>query len=130
MSSEFINNDQEDSIFPGTILLHSGQYFSVFKVRIGIKWYIRKQLKIPFKDSPFYRGILSKEFEIGQQLEHPNLVKYINYGTDEEGEFILMEYIDGESLSTVIANIRDVIVIKSIVEQVTCAKILKAPSNA
>ncbi len=100
---------------PGKILLHTGQYFSVFKVRIGIKWYIRKQLNTPFKDSPLYQGVLSKEFEIGQQLEHPNLVKYLNYGTDEEGEFILTEYIDGDTLSAVIASNKDIISGKSLI---------------
>jgi serine/threonine protein kinase len=104
LSSEFINNEHEDNLVPGKILLHTGQYFSVFKVRIGIKWYVRKQLNTSFKDSPLYRGILSKEFEIGQQLEHHNLVKYLNYGTDEEGEFILTEFIDGETLSALIAD--------------------------
>ena len=50
-----------------------------------------------------------KEFEIGQQLEHPNLVKYLNYGTDEEGEFVLTEYVDGDTLNTVIAKTKDFI---------------------
>ena len=43
---------------------------------------------------------MRKEFETGYQLEHPNLVRYISLDDD----YILMEYVDGETLSTRLAT--------------------------
>lgn len=45
------------------------------------------------------RKALRKEFETGYRLEHPNLVRYISLTDDG----ILMEYVDGETLSQRIA---------------------------
>jgi len=41
---------------------------------------------------------------LGIELEHPNIVRYFDYGEDEKGPFIKMDYVDGESLDEFVAT--------------------------
>lgn len=69
------------------------------------KRYMLKCLKTDFLYTPVYRQALTKEFEIGLQLEHPNICRTI--GMEEVsnlGATIVMEYIDGDTLQTLIAK--------------------------
>jgi serine/threonine protein kinase len=43
-----------------------------------------------------------KEVEIWKKFDHPNIVKYYNHFEADHKLFIIMEYIDGEDLSTLI----------------------------
>ena len=43
-------------------------------------------------------NLFQKEFTLGIELEHPNIVRYFDYGEDEKGPFIKMDYVDGEDL--------------------------------
>ncbi len=64
-------------------------------VRYG-KRYMLKCLKPDFAFTPVYRQALMKEFEIGLQLDHPNICRTISMEPVEElGECIVMEYVDG-----------------------------------
>lgn len=63
------------------------------------KRYVLKCLKPDFMFMPVYRMALSKEFEIGLQLDHPNICRTISMeNLPELGETIVMEYIDGKTL--------------------------------
>lgn len=67
------------------------------------KRYMLKCLKADFLYTPIYRQALSKEFEIGQQLEHPFICRTI--GMEEIaplGTTIVMEYVDGDNLQSLI----------------------------
>lgn len=67
------------------------------------KRYMLKCLKSDFLYTPVYRQALTKEFEIGLQLEHPNICRTI--GMEDVGYLgttIVMEYIDGDSLQELI----------------------------
>ena len=67
------------------------------------KRYMLKCLKTDFLYTPIYRQALTKEFEIGLQLEHPNICRTI--GMEEVpnlGTTIVMEYIDGDTLQALI----------------------------
>jgi len=69
------------------------------------KRYMLKCLKTDFLYTPVYRQALTKEFEIGLQLEHPNICRTI--GLEEVpnlGTTIVMEYIDGDTLQALIAK--------------------------
>src|SRR5262249_47413912 len=44
------------------------------------------------------QGRFTREIAIIKQLDHPNIVKYINSGKYHKSPFIIMEFIDGESL--------------------------------
>lgn len=73
-------------------------------VRYG-KRYMLKCLKPDFAFTPVYRQALMKEFEIGLQLDHPNICRTISMEPVEElGECIVMEYVDGENLETAVAS--------------------------
>lgn len=49
-----------------------------------------------------YRNLFKKEYEIGSSIPHPNLTEYISLNEDENGYYILMEYICGKTLDNVI----------------------------
>ena len=73
-------------------------------VRYG-KRYMLKCLKPDFAFTPVYRQALMKEFEIGLQLDHPNICRTISMEPVEElGECIVMEYVDGENLETAVTS--------------------------
>lgn len=69
------------------------------------KQYILKGLKTDYQYTPVYRQALTKEFEIGLQLDHPNICRTIGmelvhgYGT-----MIVMEHIDGDTLQDIIRH--------------------------
>lgn len=67
------------------------------------KRYMLKCLKNDFLYTPVYRQALTKEFEIGLQLEHPNICHTIGLEEVENlGTTIVMEYIDGDTLQQLI----------------------------
>lgn len=71
-------------------------------VRYG-KRFILKCLKEDFKYNPVYRTALSKEFEIGISLDHPNIRNTVGFEEiDGLGPAIILEYVDGDSLETLI----------------------------
>jgi serine/threonine-protein kinase len=45
-----------------------------------------------------------QEAQSAASLNHPNIVNVFDYGTDEAGPFIVMELVDGEDLSSVLAE--------------------------
>lgn len=67
------------------------------------KRFMLKCLKNDFLYTPIYRQALAKEFEIGQQLEHPNICRTIDLEkVDNLGTVVVMEYIDGYNLEQLI----------------------------
>lgn len=67
------------------------------------KRYMLKCLKKDFLYTPVYQQALTKEFEIGLQLEHPNICRTLGIEQIPElGTTIVMEYIDGDTLQSLI----------------------------
>ena len=63
--------------------------------RFGRK-YILKALAEPYRQSTPHVELLHKEFSIGVSLDHPNIVRLLDFGhMDSIGWYIQMEYIDG-----------------------------------
>ena len=61
---------------------------------------ILKGLKPEFKNERFYQDLLKKEFEISRSLDHPNIVKTIDFqNIPILGDCIVMEYIEGLTLT-------------------------------
>ena len=61
---------------------------------------ILKGLKHEFKNERFYQDLLKKEFEISRSLDHPNIVKTIDFqNIPNLGDCIVMEYIEGLTLT-------------------------------
>lgn len=67
-------------------------------IRFGRK-YILKALSEPYRQSTPHVELLRKEFSIGVGLDHPNIVRLLDFGhMDSIGWYIQMEYIDGITL--------------------------------
>jgi len=76
----------------------------VYKIRINDKWLLLKRIHPDFRTHPLYTAALEKEFDIGFNLDHPHIVKYLNKGRDSEGLYLIAEYIDGASLRAIISQ--------------------------
>lgn len=72
-----------------------GATCDTFCVKLYGKLHFLKRLKPQYANDIRYQEAFRKEFETGYRLEHPHLVRYISLSDDG----ILMEYVDGETLS-------------------------------
>lgn len=71
------------------------------------KRYVLKCLKPDYLFTPVYQQALTKEFEIGLQLEHPHICRTLALERlAGMGSTIVMEYVDGDSLETLIKEKR------------------------
>lgn len=77
----------------------------VYKTRILGKWLFVKELKLELRQDSRLEAAFLKEMEIGYQLEHPGLPRYVlTKGVLPEGRYVAMEYIDGETLEEFVKN--------------------------
>lgn len=99
--SEFTTQSLADS---AEVLLGSGGTADCYKRIIGNRAYCIKRPKATWRQSEDYMNLFRKEFELGIELEHPNIVRYFDYGEDKKGPFIKMDYVDGDNLDTFVAT--------------------------
>ena len=67
------------------------------------KLHILKSLQPFYSSQEFYKQLLLKEFNIGYQLDHPNIRHTLGWEkNDLLGNYIVLEYIDGIPLTTFI----------------------------
>lgn len=67
--------------------------------RFGRK-YVLKALAEPYRESTPHIELLRKEFSIGVTVDHPNIVRLLDFGhMNSIGWYIQMEYIDGITLN-------------------------------
>jgi serine/threonine protein kinase len=97
-SSEFTSNKVQPQ--SKEVLIGQGGACDLYRIMIHNKFHVVKRLKTENRDSPNYIEALRNEFEIGFQLDHPNIVRYLKY--EEDPQNILIEFIDGVTLSDVI----------------------------
>ncbi|MBI2279153.1 MAG: serine/threonine protein kinase [Bacteroidetes bacterium] len=98
--SEFTSNKSESPSSP--VLIGHGGTCELYRIMIHNKFHVLKRHKKENTQSPQYIESLNREFAIGFQLDHPNIVRYLKYGIDDDGQFILLEFIDGASITEVI----------------------------
>lgn len=100
-----------------------GGHTRLFSAERYGKRYMLKCLKPDFLYTPVYRQALSKEFEIGLRLDHPNICRTIGLEEVEGlGAAIIMEYVDGETLADILASRRlDAPMAYKIVKQLVAA---------
>lgn len=77
-----------------------GATCDTFHIKLYGKLHFLKRLKAEYANDIRYQEAFRKEFETEYRLEHPHLVRYISFSDDG----ILMEYVDGETLSERLAT--------------------------
>ena len=110
--SQTLHNDSDEgfylsSEFRDLTPIHESEHghSRVFRAQRMGKWHVLKCLKPQFADCPDYRALLRKEFELGYNLNHPNIVRTI--GMEEVkglGVCIVMEYVEGTTLDDFLAS--------------------------
>jgi len=90
----------------------------VYKIRIKDRWLLLKRIAEKYRNNPLYIAALKKEFNIGFSLDHPNIVKYLNKGSDKDGLYLLAEYIDGVTLRSLIEKNAHGISDKKLIEKI------------
>ena len=92
------------------------------KARRQGKWFILKGLIPEYRDQQAYIELLKKEFDLGIQLDHPNIVKILAKEMNSEiGPCIVMEYVDGVTLDEFLAGKPSLAARKKVVEQLVDA---------
>ncbi len=101
-SSGFViqeNNSEMISSFHSIKEIETKGYSSLYIATHLGKKHILKGLKQEFKNEKFYQDLLRKEFEISHSLNHPNIVKTIDFqNIPNIGDCIVMEYVEGVTL--------------------------------
>ena len=109
--SDFINPAQHNQ---DEVLFDSGGTCDCYRLVKDNRVYCVKRPKKDMRFSKAYMNLFRKEYELGIELEHPNIVRYLAYDEDESGPFIRMDYIDGDSLELLWHSILTISKIKDI----------------
>ena len=75
-----------------------------FLVKLFGKLYFLNRLRSELATDPRYLAAFQKEFEIGCSLEHPNLARYSSLDYDDQGVYMLIDYIEGSTVSEALTN--------------------------
>ena len=101
-SSGFViqeNNSEMTPSFHSIKEIETKGYSCLYTATKFGKKVILKGLKPEFKKERFYQDLLKKEFEISYFLDHPNIVKIIDFQNILNiGDCIVMEYVEGVTL--------------------------------
>ena len=77
----------------------------LYRARRFGRYYVLKGLALELRDDPASREYLSKEYQIGVQFDHPNIVRVNSLeGDPKAGLCIVMEYVDGQNLDQWLAS--------------------------
>ena len=86
-------------VFTSYSELPSEGFNLLFKAQRYGKWFVLKGLKPEYQRKEVYTRLLTKEFELGVQMDHPNIARTFSTETDPiVGPCIVMEYVDGCTL--------------------------------
>ncbi|MBC7172214.1 MAG: serine/threonine protein kinase, partial [Polyangiaceae bacterium] len=66
------------------------------------KLMVVKELREHFAEQPAFRNMFLEEARLAARLQHPNIVQTVEVGEDDGRYFLVMEYLDGQSLQAVI----------------------------
>ena len=78
----------------------------LFKAQRYGKWFVLKGLKPEFQGKAVYNELLTKEFELGVQMDHPNIARVFSWEACDSvaGPCLVMEYVDGCTLKDFLAQ--------------------------
>lgn len=86
-------------VFTSHSEIPSNGFNRLYKAQRYGKWFILKGLKSEHRHQEVYLGLLTKEFELGVRMNHPNIVHTFSKENDPvAGPCIVMEYVDGLTL--------------------------------
>ncbi len=92
-------------VFTSYAEIPSNGFNRLFKAQRYGKWFVLKGLKPEFQRKEVYASLLTKEFELGVQLDHPNIAHSFSKEHDPVvGPCIVMEYVDGCTLKEFLAE--------------------------
>jgi serine/threonine protein kinase len=78
-------------------------YLAVAKGGQGFrKLVVVKKVRTPLSDDPELLRMFEQEARLAARLNHPNIVQTLDFGEHQGGHAIVMEYLEGQSLSTVV----------------------------
>jgi serine/threonine protein kinase len=69
-----------------------------------LRWCARKRLHEQFRNDPAFRSMFMDEARLAGLVHHPNAVGVLDVGEDDDGPFLLMDFVEGVSLSRLIAD--------------------------
>ncbi|MEM9072598.1 MAG: serine/threonine-protein kinase [Myxococcota bacterium] len=65
-----------------------------------------KRLRESYRDDSDFRAMFLDEARIAGFLRHPKVVSVVDVGEDDDGPFLVLEYVSGVSLSELISRVR------------------------
>lgn len=112
-----LSSDFSDVWSEPELLSAEGHNALYVATRFGRK-YVLKALSEPYRESTPHIELLRKEFSIGVGVDHPNIVRLLDFGhMDSIGWYIRMEYIDGITLEPFLETKPSAAIRRSIIEQ-------------
>lgn len=69
-----------------------------------LRWCARKRLHEQFRSDASFRSMFMDEARLAGLVRHPNAVGVLDVGEDQDGPFLIMDFVEGVSLSRVIAE--------------------------
>jgi tRNA A-37 threonylcarbamoyl transferase component Bud32 len=109
-------------VFIAYVEIPSGGFNRLYKAKRYGKWFVLKGLKSEFQRKAVYNELLTKEFELGVQMDHPNIAHTFSFETDPvAGPCIVMEYVDGCTLKEFLAQKPSAAVRRKITKEVLSA---------
>jgi len=75
-----------------------------YKIKVYDRWQFMKRLHPDLENNSRYVSLFTKEFMVGSRLSHPNLVRYNEMETTNEGVFMLLDFVEGCTLAKILNN--------------------------
>lgn len=97
----------EESMPEDVRLLGSSEvgYSEIYRAKIDGKFVVLKSLKPELRGISMYEHLLHKEYEIGYDLDHPNICQIQRFGKFIGlGNCIVMQWIDGVTLRSMLGH--------------------------
>lgn len=79
------------------VVRHDGQFRRLYAL---------KRLHTQYRNDEAFRAMFLDEARIAGLLRHPNAVSVLDVGEDDHGPFLVMDYVDGIPLSSILRRVR------------------------
>lgn len=102
--------------------LPSNGYSRLFCAQRYGQWHVLKGLKPEYANDPQYTAMLSKEFTLTVELNHPNIVRALSQEQDPVvGDCIVLEFVDGRPLDEFLREKPDETARRQVLEELLSA---------